>query len=117
MVIKNNEQEELPKKRWLDEKEGIVFLRRVKGGGRWGGGVIPQCTLWKHLGLLNLKVLLVLKAQIPLTEPCIMILAMISWMLELYGVCIWLMHTVPTIPIAHMIQNQTCSKVSSRFAL
>ena len=116
MVIKNNKQEELPKKRWLDEKEkeGIVFLRRVKRGE---GGVIPQCTLWKQLGVLNLKVLLVLKAQIPLTEPCIMILAMMSWMLKLYGVCIWLMHTVPTIPIVHMIQYQTYSKVSSRSAL
>ena len=40
MVIKNNKQEELPKKRWLDEKEkeGIVFLRRVKRGGGGGGG-------------------------------------------------------------------------------
>ena len=44
MVIKNNKQEELPKKRWLDEKEkeGIVFLRRVKRGG---GGDTPMHTM------------------------------------------------------------------------
>ena len=43
MVIKNNKQEELPKKRWLDEKEkeGIVFLTRVKRGG----GDTPMHTM------------------------------------------------------------------------